>query len=134
MRRILQTAFAFSAAGLMSLTLTGGAQADGPNVSIYSSSRAAVSTFQPYGEHLLVNDLTADGWSGVARLEVSGYGVYYYWDRQGAQYPARDVDLDFPEGIPVALTTFLGKWTGTPDGGIDWSSYDHLLDSVRTTT
>ncbi|CAG7647445.1 hypothetical protein [Actinacidiphila bryophytorum] len=134
MRRLLHTALALSAAGLLSLTLTTSAQADGQNVTIYTSNRAGVATFKPYGEHLLVNDLVGDGWSAVARLEVEGYGTYYYWDRQGAQYPALDIDLDFPEGHTVTLTAFLGKWAGTPDGGIDWSSYDHVLDSVHTTT
>ncbi|MFF2203457.1 hypothetical protein [Streptomyces sp. NPDC058145] len=134
MRRLLQTAFAVSAAALLSVGLTTSAHADGSNVSIYTYNRAGMATFKPYGEHLLVNDLTADGWSAVARLEVEGYGTYYYWDRQGADAPARDIDLSFAEGHSVALTAFLGKWQGSPDAGIDWSSYDHMIDSVHTTT
>ncbi|MFD3654292.1 hypothetical protein [Streptomyces sp. NPDC058620] len=107
------------------------AQADDPAVSIYTASQLGKAKFEPYGEHLYISDLVADGKSTVARLVVQGDTTYYYWNRTSAG-STRHVDMSLPEDRHVALVAYTGVWDGTVTGGIHWDSYDHMLEHVST--
>lgn len=92
------------------------------NCSDTSDNGGAKATFKATGEHLLVDDVFADGHSAIGHIEIYGDGHYWYWNRNGADSGVRDVNLSIAEGTTVHVGAFLGNWDGTTTGGIDFNS------------
>lgn len=98
----------------------------------YSDNGGGKATFKAYGEHLLVDDIFADGHSAIGFIEIYGDGQYWYWNRMGADGGVRDVDLSLAEGTTVHVGAYLGNWDGTVTGGIDFNSNAVIPSCIGT--
>ncbi|GAA2388549.1 hypothetical protein [Streptomyces coeruleofuscus] len=121
MRNFARAAAVLPIFAALTIGMTATAQAE-TNCTDYSDNGGAKATFKAYGEHLLVDDIFADGNSAIGGIEIYGDGHYFYWNRNGADSGVRDVDLDIAEGTSVVINAFLGDWDGTVTGGIDFGS------------
>ncbi|MFE3046889.1 hypothetical protein ACFXIY_07530 [Streptomyces albidoflavus] len=98
---------------------------------VYDTSEAGGKvTFKHYGEHLLIEDRKKDGNSAIGAITFLPESTrYYYWNRNGAG-TTRDVNLSMAEGKRCLLQAYLGNWSGTATGGIDWNSTDAIGSRV----
>ncbi|MFI9170992.1 hypothetical protein [Streptomyces lincolnensis] len=134
MRRTARIATTLAALSTVIGLTSSSAQADNANAGIYTGwNQVGYCEFRPYGEHLIIKDLDADGHSIVAQLSVEGYGTYYYWNSEG-NGTTRDKDLEFAEDHHVTLRCYVGDWKGSPTEGIIWDSYDKMNEFARTWT
>ncbi|MDQ0956040.1 hypothetical protein QFZ24_010049 [Streptomyces phaeochromogenes] len=96
----------------------------GENCTDSSDLGGATVTFKHYGEHLIIKDNSADGYSAVAHLEKDDRpgDHYWYWNTKG-NGTTEDVNLpNITDGIGVHVGAFLGNWEGEPDQGIYYGS------------
>ncbi|MFC7827141.1 hypothetical protein [Streptomyces sp. NPDC057375] len=121
MRKLTRAAAVLPIVAALSIGMTSTAQAES-NCTDYSDNGGAKAQFKGYGEHLLVDDIYADGHAAVGGIEIYGDGHYFYWNRKTADGGVRDVNLEIPEGRAVVINAFLGNWDGTVTGGIDFNS------------
>ncbi|MDT0395079.1 MULTISPECIES: hypothetical protein [Streptomyces] len=121
MRKIARAAAILPIVAAFCVGMTSTAQAES-DCTDYSDNGGAKAQFKAYGEHLLVDDIFADGNSAVGGIEIYGDGHYFYWNRLSADGGVRDVNLDIAEGTTVVINAWLGNWDGTVTGGIDFTS------------
>jgi len=104
-------------ATIVGTAMSGSAFAE--NAVMYSTGLGAKAEFVANGDHLYVTDQIADGHSAIGIIELGDQ--YYYWNRNG-KGTTRHVNLDLPENRTIALGAVVGEWSGTPTGGIIWST------------
>ncbi|MEV7890749.1 hypothetical protein ACWD3I_42075 [Streptomyces sp. NPDC002817] len=121
MRKIARAAAVLPIMAALTIGMTATAEAQ-TNCTDYSDNGGAKASFQASGEHLLIDDIFADGHSAIGGIEIYGDGHYFYWNRNGADSGVRDVNLDIAEGTSVVINAWIGDWSGTATGGIDFGS------------
>ncbi|CAM5613650.1 hypothetical protein [Streptomyces purpurascens] len=89
------------------------------DATIHSVGLDARSKFVANGDHLYITDMRKDGHSAIGIIERGAQ--YYYWNRDGVD-TTRHVNLDLEENRAIALGAVIGDWSGTPTGGIIWST------------
>ncbi|MER5446239.1 hypothetical protein ABT065_11445 [Streptomyces sp. NPDC002764] len=117
MRFLARIAVVGTAATMVAVATSTSAMAE--DFTIYSVGLGAKAKFVANGDHLYVTDQVADGNSAIGIIELGDQ--YYYWNRNG-KGTTRHVNLDLPEHTAMALGAVEGEWSGTPTGGIIWST------------
>ncbi|MFF9027869.1 hypothetical protein [Streptomyces iakyrus] len=105
-----------AAAAVATATSTSAFAEDATVSSVGLDARAE---FVANGDHLYIKDLRKDGHSAIGIIERGTQ--YYYWNRDGVG-TTRHVNLDLEENRAIALGAVIGDWSGTPTGGIIWST------------
>ncbi|WP_328342983.1 hypothetical protein OG873_27750 [Streptomyces violaceus] len=117
MRSIARIAVIGAAAAIVAAATSTSAFAE--DATIHSHGLDARAKFVAYGDHLYITDLRKDGHSAIGIIERGAQ--YYYWNRDGVN-TTRHVNLDLEENRAIALGAVIGDWSGTPTGGIIWST------------